>query len=1131
MIRQVFLDRSLSIITILLIIVQFSCGDSSKGDTNEQEVKPKEKKEYKPLFSLMDPEVSGVDFKNYLPENEGNNILTYEYLINGAGVAIGDINNDNLPDIYLTSNLRGGKVYLNQGDLKFKDISRKTGLLTDEPFSTGVSMVDINEDGYLDIYICRSLAGTSHMRANYLFINNQDLSFTERAREYGLADESFSNHASFFDYDNDGDLDMYLLNHRSDFRSAVNVKPLVDHEGAEVKYTDEEIKYVTDRLYRNNGNGTFTDVSEKAGIRNKAFGLSAAVADINNDGWLDVFVANDYSDKDFLYINNGDGTFSDRLSDFFFHTSKHSMGSNVADYNNDGLIDIISLDMLPPDNYRLKKMKWQASYDLYHLMVGAGSYHQVMRNNLQLNNGDGTFSEISQLAGVSHSDWSWTPLFEDFDNDGFKDLYITNGYFREGHDMDFMKYESNKIMEKAGGANKVKNMDLVNQMPSTAITNYFYKNNGDLTFSDQTSETGLNRPSYSNGAVYADLDRDGDLEIVVNNFNQKSFLYKNNSRENNKEKHYLSIELKGTAKNKYGIGAEVTISYEDKLQFKYSNPYRGYFSSTEHLLHFGLGNYNGDVSVRVDWHEGLSQQIDQVKPNQLLVLDISNAVPTKEEPKNEKTLLVEIGHDIVKNYLHQEDDFIDFKREPLLEHMVSNKGPFMAQADVNNDGLDDIYLGGGSDQSAKLFLQNERGQYTEKLTKSFKADAKYEDAHAVFFDFDNDKDNDIYVVSGGYANEEGSELYKDRLYVNDGKGNFETTTDIIPDFSANNSAVIAEDLDNDGDMDLFVGGGAIPVSYPYCTKSQLLINEDGKFRNVSDQLPKEGRLGMINDAVFIDYDNDGNKELILAGEWMPITILKREGQKFKDYTKSLGLDKTSGWWNCIEVADINNDGLKDLILGNRGLNSFYNASVDKPAVLYAADLDENGSVDAVPCYYSRNGELYPKHTMDELFAQYPGIRKKFSRYTKFANAKLSDIFTKEQLARSDQYEAHTFASSLLINQGNGQFSVKKLPLKAQFSEMHGILVIDINNDGNKDLILSGNNYGTDVEQGQSDASIGCVLLGNGKGEFEPLSSLKSGFKIIGDMRGVYQLNDKNQSIIVLRNSGRPAVFIRNNKEF
>ena len=1125
------LASRLSLMTILAVFLMHSCKNSdSKDESEDKDQIPKTKKEFKPLFTYLDPQESGVDFKNYLPENEGNNILTYEYLINGGGVAIGDLNLDNLPDIYLTSNLRGGAVFLNQGGLKFKNISKHTGLLTEEPFSTGVAMVDINEDGYLDIYVCRSLAQAPGMRANYLFINNKDLTFTESAKEYGLADESFSNHASFFDYDNDGDLDMYLLNHRSDFRSAVNVKPLLDHEGYQKEYSDEEIKYVSDRLYRNNGDGTFTDVTRKAGVINKAYGLSATVADINMDGWLDIFVANDYSDKDFLYINNQDGTFSDRLADYFFHTSKHSMGSNIADYNNDGLLDLISLDMLPPDNYRLKKMKWQASYDLYHLMVGAGSYHQVMRNNLQLNNGDGTFSEISQLAGISHSDWSWTPLFEDFDNDGYKDLYVSNGYFREGHDMDFMKYESNKIIEKAGGSNKVKNMDLVNKMPSTAITNYFYKNNGDLTFSEQTTVSGLNKPSYSNGAVYADLDLDGDLEIIVNNFNQKSFLFKNNSRENNEESHYLSIKLNGTSKNKYGIGAKVTISYDDdKIQFKYSNPYRGYFSSTQHLLHFGLGDYDKNVTVTVEWLEGLTQRLENVEVDQQLVLDIKNANPINTKEEENETMFVESGNGIKDMYLHKEDDYIDFKREPLLEHMISNKGPFLAQADVNGDGLKDIYLSGGTNQAGELLLQTKDGTYQQKKNKVFQLDAKYEDAQAVFFDFDNDHDQDLYVVSGGYSREAGDKLYKDRLYLNDGQGNFESADKLLPEYSLNNSAVEAGDVDKDGDIDLFVGGGALPVSYPFCNKSQLLINEGGKFIDASDQLPDNGKLGMINDALFLDYDLDGKEELILAGEWMPVTILKREGDKYKNHTKAAGLENTGGWWNCIEVADVNNDDKPDLVLGNRGLNSFYGASIEEPAILYAADFDQNGSVDAVPFYYSKNGISYPKHTMDELFAQYPTIRRKFSRYTKYANAKLNDIFTKEELGRAEKFYVQTFASSCFINQGDGKFTIKELPINAQFSEVHGIVATDLDDDGNQDLIISGNNYGTDVEQGQSDASIGNILMGNGNGDFRSLSVLESGFKAAGDTRGVYKLEDEDQTIIVLRNDDSPLLFKRNSR--
>jgi len=1120
-------------IALFLIIILTAChGEQKKQSQKETKPAPKEEKKQTPLFTLVDGETSGFEFKNYLPENEGNNILTYEYLINGGGAAVGDLNNDGLPEILMTSNLNGVRVFLNRGDLKFKDISESTGLWYHTPFNTGISLVDINEDGYLDVYICRSLANDPWVRANYLFINNQDLTFTEQAEKYGLADPGFSNHASFFDYDNDGDLDMYLLNHRSDFRSAVNLKPLVDYKGEKVRYSKEEIEFVSDRLYRNNGDGSFTEVSEQAGIINKAFGLSAFVADLNQDGWQDVFVANDYSDKDFLYINNHDGTFTDRFDEFFFHTSKHSMGSNIADFNNDGLLDVITLDMLPPDNYRLKKFKWQASYDLYHKMVAACSYHQVMRNNLQLNNGNGTFSEISQLAGISHSDWSWTPLFEDFDNDGHKDLYITNGYFHEGHDMDFMKYESNKIMEKAGGVDKVKNMELIKQMPSTKISNFFYKNNGDLTFSDRTAVSGLNHPNFSNGAVYADLDLDGDLEIVVNNFNLKSFLYKNNSRESKEKSNYLAVQLRGTAKNKFGLGAKVWIYYDGKQQMKFSNPYRGYFSSNHHLLHFGLGGYSGKISLKVEWPGGLVQKMDDLEVNQRITLKVDEAKKQKnEEQKNSKSqpnpLLATINnHKLSNAYHHKEDDFIDFKREPLLEHMISNKGPFLSRADVNADGLEDVYLSGGANQPGKLFLQTSGGKYAEKSISAFRKDSEYEDMQSVFFDVDGDNDMDLYVVSGGYAHEVGSPLYQDRLYLNDGRGNFTRAEDYLPESFENATAVVANDFDQDGDIDLFVPGGALPVAYPLAAKSQLLLNENGKFKNASDWLPKKGKFGVVNDAVYHDFDGDGSSELILAGEWMPIIALKKQGNQFVEVSKKMGLEETGGWWNTIEVADINQDGHQDLLIGNRGLNSFYRASKNQPGILYVADFDENGSIESVPFYYYSNGVSYPKHTMDELFAQYPTIRRRFSRYEKYAHAKAIDIFTQEELGRAGKKHVHTFASSYFENNGQGAFEIKELPLQAQFSEVHGIVAKDINQDGNLDLLVSGNNYGTDVEQGRNDASIGCLLLGDGKGNFKPLGPLESGFEVIGDSRGTYTLNSTTDEplFMVLRNSHSPKLF-------
>lgn len=1073
-----------------------------------------------PLFTNMNPKVTGLYFVNEMKESETLNILTYEYLYNGAGVAIGDVNNDGLPDVFFSANLFGGRLFVNKGNLKFEQISETAGVFQNG-FTTGVSMVDINGDGYDDIYLCRSLALQPELRANVLLINNQDGTFTDKAKEYGLDDRSFSNYASFFDYDNDGDLDMYLLNHRIDFKDALTLKTFTDENGVTKAYKETKYENVSDRLYRNNGNGTFTDVTGKAKLLNNAFGLSVTVSDINKDGWMDLYVANDYADKDHFYINNGNGTFTDKIDDMFFHISKNAMGSDIADINNDGLMDLINLDMMAEDNKRQKQLKGQSSYDQYYMAVDFGLSHQVMRNTLQLNNGNGTFSEIGQLAGISHTDWSWTPLIADFDNDGLKDIFITNGYYKDVTDMDYIKYDSNTAIQKAGGKDYVKPIDLVQLMKSNPPMNYIYKNNGDLTFSKKSKDWGISSSSFSNGAVYADLDLDGDLDLITNNYNSESALYRNNSRELKPENKYLSIQLKGTKANPNGVGATVTLSTSKGEQHLESSPYRGYFSSVEPLLHFGLGKDINSVSVLVKWSNGKSQELKDVKVNQRLVVDISNAKKKKvQKKKSNNSLLVQVQNQLTKTNKHKEDNFIDFKREPLLEHKISNKGPFLTKGDVNGDGFEDLYVGGASGQSGTLYLQKTNGDFESKPVADFKKDAVHEDVQALFFDADNDQDLDLYVVSGGYAFPEGSNLYQDRLYLNDGTGNFAKTSSALPKLHANGTTVLAFDVDKDGDQDLFVGGNALPNAYPYPDQSFLLLNNGGVFSDVSTQLPNNGKLGMINDALWIDIDNDNDSELILAGEWMPITVLKFQDSKFKEVTTE-GFENSSGWWNTIEAADMDGDGDLDLIGGNRGNNSFFKASIEKPASIYAKDFDGNGSIDAFPFYYFSDGKSHPKHILDEVFAQYPNIRRKFQRYKDYSNATLSDIFTKEEQKGMLTLKAQTFSSTFFENLGDGSFTPKPLPTKAQFSEVHGILPIDIDNNGSLELLITGNNYGVDVEMGQNDANIGIVLLNDGKGNLNPASVNETGFFIPGDTRGIFKIGD---ILFITVNNGKSYAF-------
>lgn len=1072
------------------------------------------------VFSLVYPEESGLYFINEVNEQPQLNILTYEYLYNGGGVALGDVNHDGLPDVFMTGNLFGGRLFLNKGNLKFEQISETAGVFVGG-WSTGVTMIDINQDGYDDIYICRSLTDDINLRRNVLLINNQDNTFTDRAAEYGLDDPSFSHYASWFDYDNDGDLDMYLLNHRIDFHEALKLKYTTNDQGQKVRYKETDTAYVTDKLYRNNGNGSFTDVTSKAGLINRTFGLSVTTADINKDGWMDIYVGNDYADKDHIYVNNGDGTFTDRVDEMLFHMSKNSMGSDIADYNNDGLPDIISLDMMAEDNQRQKLLKGQDPYDLYHAAVNYGLGHQVMRNMLQLNNGNGTFSEIGQLAGVSHTDWSWSPLLADFDNDGWKDLFITNGLYRDLTDMDYRNYTSPQAINRFGGDVAGHALELTQLMPSNPVSNYIYQNQGDLTFEKKTSDWGLDQAAFSNGAVYADLDLDGDLDLITNNFNSEAFLYRNNAREQAEANNFLTVKLKGVPANPNGVGAKVTLSTITGRQYQEVSPYRGFASSGDPVAHFGLGGESSPVSLLVEWPNGKQQLLDNVEVNQRLEVSVDDAEDRRSDGPNSATpLLNPVKNRITQNFGHKEDGFIDFKREPLLEHMISNKGPFAAKADVNGDGLEDIYLGGSAGFAAQLYLRQPHGDFVKSMQPDFVKDKAHEDGQSLFLDVEGDGDQDLFVSSGGYAFPNGSAKYQNRLYLNDGKGNFKREVSALPDFRENSTAVAMHDFDKDGDMDLFIAGGTLPGSYPFAARSQLLINEGGSFKDVSDRLPNNGDLGMINDALWVDLNSDGEKELIIAGEWMPITVLRYKDSRFEKVNVN-GLEHSSGWWNTLEAADIDGDGDMDLIGGNRGENSFYGASTDQPAIIYAKDFDNNSQVDPFPFYYFNDGQSHPKHLLDEVAKQYPAIRRKFSRYAPYAQATVDEFFSSGELKGAKQLKVETFSSTWFENTGDGDFKAHALPKPAQFSEVHGILPVDLNADGNLDLLITGNQFSTDVENGRSDASIGTVLIGDGTGKFSPLSVSESGFAVQGDTRGILQMG---KEIFVMVNGGTPFGF-------
>ncbi len=1091
----------------LVIIVVYSC---KKEDDSKQ-------------FTLLFSKTTGIDFKNRIQETEEFNVLTYGYLYNGGGVSIGDLNNDSLPDIYFTGNMVGSHLYMNKGDFEFEEIAKEAGVFAEGLWNTGTTMADVNADGLLDIYVCRSAAPNPAKRKNLLFINNGpsadsgQVSFTERATEYGIDDSGYSTQAAFFDYDKDGDLDLYVLNH--------STQEYAGFGQITASLKNKNNSAYSDKLYRND-TGNFKDVTEAAKLTSNVlgFGLGLAISDLNDDGWLDIYVSNDYNEQDYLYINNQDGTFTESLENFIGHTSLFSMGSDIADINNDGYTDIISLDMLPEGNTRQKMVSGPDNYDKYQRLVSSGFYNQTMRNMLQLNNQGKSFSEIGQLAGISNTDWSWASLFADLDNDGFKDVFITNGYKRDYTNMDFMNFAVQEKLKENKTGKQTAIAELLENIPATIEENYTYHNNGDLTFTKVNSEWGLDQKSLSNGAAYADLDNDGDLDLVVNNIEEEAFVYRNNSEKFNKN-HYLKIQLKGDGKNTFGIGSKVIVHNGGQKLVQELIPTRGYQSSVGYTLVFGLGDAEQVDSLTVVWPDSRKQSLTNVKANQTLALNQSeskkgrNKKVQNEVEASDQRYFTDVSQDSLIPFIHLESNYSDFKREQLLPHKLSTQGPKMAKGDVNDDGLEDIYIGGAKGSPGELLIQTKKGGFNT-TGADFDADSESEDVDALFFDADNDGDLDLYVVSGSNEFEIDAPELQDRLYLNHGKGGFKKNPTSLPPMAVSGSCVDANDFDNDGDQDLFVGGRGVPGQYPMSTRSYILENDGkGNFKDIIIPVTKDLESpGMVTDAIWTDFNGDGKADLMLVGEFMAIRAFENTGGQLVELKADSGLTDSQGWWNSIESGDFDNDGDMDYIVGNFGLNSQLKASPDEPVQVYYKDFDNNGSLDPILTSYIM-GETYPVFSKDDLLGQLSGLKRKYVNYSDYADQKITDIFTSEELSDAQILEAKNFATSYIENLGNNHFKVTPLPTPAQFAPIYGILVHDFNKDGNLDVILAGNFFGSRVKYGRYDANKGLLLIGDGKGNFKPVNTQESGLNIDGEVRDItfIKLADGKELLLFARN--------------
>jgi enediyne biosynthesis protein E4 len=1086
------------------------------------------------LFKKISSAHSGIRFNNVVTENDSINPLDLEFLYNGGGVAAGDFNNDGLTDIYFTASTTSNKLYLNKGGFVFDDITEKAHVTGEGRWCNAASVVDINNDGWQDIYVCTTISKDVSKRKNLLYINQGVKDnvpvFRDMAEEYGLADTSHSVHAGFFDYDNDGDLDMYLATTKLAGRTSTQFfSSNSDSLASNIDY---------DKLYRNNGNNSFTDVSRAAGIANHGYALGLAIADINKDGWKDIYVTNDFYSNDELYINNRNGTFTNKRDQYFKHTTQNAMGNDIADINNDGLADIIAVDMNPEDNYRKKKNMGAISYYVYQNMIYGQYALQYIRNTLQLNQGpsignndsigDPVFSDIGFLAGVAETDWSWAPSVADFDNDGLRDIIITNGYPRDVTDRDFGAFRSKASL-------LVSKQELIEQIPQIKVSNYAFRNTGSLKFENVTEAWGMNQPAFSYGAVYADLDNDGDLDYVVNNINDEAFVYENKLAKTN----FLAVKFAGDPQNKKGLGAIVELYADSVLQVYENFPWRGYLSTVTDMAHFGLGKNSTVDSVRITWPDGKQQLLKNVTANQVLQVDIKNAIPSLASPPVQASgnLFSDVTQSLGINYRHLETDFVDFDVQRLLLHKFSQYGPGLAAGDIDGNGLDDIVVGGNTLKEPTLLLQQANGKFLEKILPAPKGTdvRKSETMGILLFDADGDNDPDIYCVSGSNEFTANTKSYQDRIYINNGKGDFVSDIGWLPPIYTSKSCVKASDYDLDGDLDLFVGGRVMPGRYPQPVSSYIFRNDcdAGKvqFTDVTKEVaPALMNIGLVCDAIWTDFDNASGPDLIIAGEWMPLKVLRNNGGKFEDISSSSGLAQFTGWWNSISAGDFDNDGDMDYVAGNLGENSYYRASDQYPVRVYTKDFDKNESFDAIPTQYLKDVDgskkEFPAQSRDEIVEQLPVVKKKYLTYKTFGRAGFKDIFTEEELKDAMVLKANHFKSSYIRNDGNGKFTLHPLPPEAQLAPVYGMVIDDFNSDGNIDIALSGNDHGNEVTNGRYDAMNGLLLQGDGNGNFKPQSILQSGLYIPGDARALVKLKRGNNGYLLAasQNLGKLKVF-------